>query len=119
MQYRTILWTLMLFGSSAAAYGQIAGNIYQATLGESAQRTVEISTEQLRGILADTSAVVLDVRPLLDDCLRGRNRLRSFFTVTVPTAARPSDLPRNSSLRATLTFVAISSAYQSGALWAA
>lgn len=63
MQQRVIFWTLMLLGSSAAAYGQTAGNIYQATLGESAQRTVEVSTEQLRGILADNSAVVLDARP--------------------------------------------------------
>jgi rhodanese-related sulfurtransferase len=66
MQQRIIFWTLMLFGSSAAAYGQTAGNIYQATLGESAQRTVEVSTEQLRGILADNSAVVLDARPFLE-----------------------------------------------------
>ncbi len=56
----------MLFGSSAAAYGQSAGNIYQATLGESAQPTVEVSTEQLKGILADNSAVVLDARPHLE-----------------------------------------------------
>lgn len=64
MKHQTILCTLMLFGSSAAAYGQTAGNIYQATLGESAQPTVEVSTEQLKGILADNSAVVLDARPL-------------------------------------------------------
>ncbi len=63
MQQRVIFWTLMLFGSSAAAYGQTAGNIFQATLGESAQRTIEVSTEQLRGILTDNSAVVLDARP--------------------------------------------------------
>ena len=64
MKHLTALWTAVLFGSLAAAYGQTAGNIYQATLGESGQRTVEVSTEQLRGILADRSAVVLDARPL-------------------------------------------------------
>src|SRR5882762_1844217 len=64
MKHLTALWTAVLFGSLAAAYGQTAGNIYQATLGESGQRTPEVSTEQLRGILADRSAVVLDARPL-------------------------------------------------------
>jgi rhodanese-related sulfurtransferase len=64
MKHLTALWTVVLFGSLAAACGQTAGNIYQATLGESGQRTAEVSTEQLRGILADMSAVVLDARPL-------------------------------------------------------
>lgn len=53
----------MLFGSVVAAHGQTLGNIFQATLGESGQRTAEVSTEQLRRILADQSAVVLDTRP--------------------------------------------------------
>ncbi|MGB8693534.1 MAG: rhodanese-like domain-containing protein [Steroidobacteraceae bacterium] len=65
MKYRIILWSAVLFGS-LAAYGQTAGNIYQATLGESGQRTAEVSTEQLKGILADKSAVVLDARPRLE-----------------------------------------------------
>ena len=64
MKHLTALWTAVLFGLLTTAYGQTAGNIYQATLGESGQRTVEVSTEQLRGILADMSAVVLDARPL-------------------------------------------------------
>lgn len=66
MQHRTILWVVAFFGSWAAAHGQTVANIYQATLGESAQRTVEVSTEQLRRILADKSAVVLDARPSLE-----------------------------------------------------
>jgi len=65
MKYRTILWPAVLFGSMAA-YGQAAGNIYQAILGESGQRTAEVSTEQLKDILADKSAVVLDARPRLE-----------------------------------------------------
>src|SRR5881227_3548498 len=64
MKHPSALWTAVLFGSLTTAYGQTAGNIYQATLGESGQRTVEVSTEQLRGILADMSAVVLDARPV-------------------------------------------------------
>jgi len=63
MKHRIVLWTVVLLGSVAAAHGQTPGNIFQATLGESGQRTAELSTEQLRGILADKSAVVLDARP--------------------------------------------------------
>src|SRR3954463_4471201 len=37
-------------------------NIYQATLAEANQTTQEVSTEQLRRILADGSAIVLDTR---------------------------------------------------------
>ena len=38
------------------------GNIYEATLGEPNQITPEVSTEQLRRILADGSAIVIDAR---------------------------------------------------------
>jgi rhodanese-related sulfurtransferase len=37
-------------------------SIYQATLAETAQKTGEVSTEQMRRILADGSAIVLDTR---------------------------------------------------------
>ena len=47
MNHRTVLWTLVLFGSVAAAHGQTPGKIFQATLGESGQRTVEVSTEAI------------------------------------------------------------------------
>ena len=63
MNYRTVLSTFVLFGSVVAAHGQTLGNIFQATMGESGQRTAEVSTEQLKRILADQSAVVLDTRP--------------------------------------------------------
>ena len=63
MNSQPVMWALVLFGSVAAAHGQTPGSIFQATLGESGQRTAEVSTEQLRGILADKSAVVLDTRP--------------------------------------------------------
>jgi Rhodanese-like domain len=39
------------------------GGILQATLAEPDQKTREVSTEQLRRILADGSAIVLDARP--------------------------------------------------------
>jgi len=53
----------LLLGSTAAALGAPAETIFQATLGESGLKTEEISTEQLKQILADKSAVVLDARP--------------------------------------------------------
>jgi len=82
MKHLTALWTVVLFGSLAAAYGQPAGSIYQATLGESGQRTVEVSTDQLRGILADMSAVVLDARPVREYAL-------SHIPGTMNVAAKP------------------------------
>ena len=39
-----------------------SGSIYQATLAEPNQKTQEVSTEELRRILADGSAIVLDAR---------------------------------------------------------
>ena len=38
------------------------GNIYQATLAEPNQKTQEVSTEQVRRILSDGSAIILDTR---------------------------------------------------------
>ncbi|CAH1665303.1 rhodanese-like domain-containing protein [Chelatococcus asaccharovorans] len=38
-------------------------NIYQSKIGETDQKTEEISTEQMRQILSDGSATVLDTRP--------------------------------------------------------
>ena len=67
MKRRAIFWIFMLFGSSAAAYGQATGNIYQATLSESAQKNCRLLTEQLKGTLADNSAeAFLDARPHLE-----------------------------------------------------
>lgn len=63
MSYTAILRAFMLFGWAASVSAQSPGSIVQATLGESGQRTTEISTEQLRGILVDKSAVVIDARP--------------------------------------------------------
>jgi rhodanese-related sulfurtransferase len=54
----------MSVGTVASA--QPAGTIYQATLMEPGQKTPEVTTEELRKILADKSAVVLDTRPFLE-----------------------------------------------------
>ena len=48
------------------ATAQPVGTIYQTTLMEPGQKTPEVTTEELRKILADKSAVVLDTRPFLE-----------------------------------------------------
>lgn len=48
------------------ARAQSAGGIRQALLAEPGQKTGEVSTEELRGILADKSATVFDARPFLE-----------------------------------------------------
>src|SRR5947209_19405021 len=40
----------------------VAQNVFQATLGETNAKTGDVSTEELRRILADGSAIVLDSR---------------------------------------------------------
>jgi len=49
--------------AAGLARGQAPATIYQATLQEPNQKTPEVSTEELRQILADQSAIVLDARP--------------------------------------------------------
>jgi rhodanese-related sulfurtransferase len=52
----------MVIGAAPRVASAQAGNVYQATLAEPSQRTQEVSTEQVRRILADGSAIVLDTR---------------------------------------------------------
>jgi len=47
----------------ATAAGQAVPTIFDAVIGESGQSTTEVSTEELRRILAGNSALVLDARP--------------------------------------------------------
>ena len=82
MNHMAILWTLILLSSAASVSAQTAGNIVQATLGESGQRTAEISTEQLRSILVDKGAVVLDARPFREFAI-------SHIPEAVNVAAKP------------------------------
>lgn len=60
-------WTagLALAAVFCAAVGQ-AQTIHQATLGEANPRTQEVSTEEVRRILAEGIATVLDTRPYLE-----------------------------------------------------
>ena len=50
---------LALLAGDAAAQGS---SIYQATLAEPSQKTQEVSTEEVRRILTDRSAIILDSR---------------------------------------------------------
>ena len=63
---RTIRMTTLAALFAVAAHAEEARTIHQAVLGESNQRTSEVSTEELRRILAERSAAVLDTRPLLE-----------------------------------------------------
>lgn len=49
-----------------AAASQRAPTVFRATLGEAGQSTAEISTEELRRILEEKSAILLDARPHLE-----------------------------------------------------
>jgi rhodanese-related sulfurtransferase len=59
----TLVFALLL---ARAIHGQSEPNVYSATLRESGARTAEISTEELRHILTEKSAIVFDVRPALE-----------------------------------------------------
>lgn len=52
---------MMAFGVVGMASAR-GNNIYQATLEERGQKTREVSTEQVRRILADGSAIIIDTR---------------------------------------------------------
>ena len=66
---RTVRFTGLVAAALALsfAHGDLAfaqaGNIEQATLMEPGAKTGEVSTEELRHILADGSAIVIDARP--------------------------------------------------------
>ena len=82
MRHRSILWMLALISSAAAAHAQTDGNIFRATLGEPGQRSAEVSTQQLKAILADKSAIVLDARPFREFAI-------SHIPGAVNVAAKP------------------------------
>jgi rhodanese-related sulfurtransferase len=63
-RYLGLVLVFALVGAGGA--GAQATNINQATLAEANQKTAEVSTEELKRILADRSAVVLDARPYME-----------------------------------------------------
>lgn len=56
------MWATLALMTPLACRAQ-AGSIYQATLAETGQKTAEVSTEQVRRILVDGSAIIVDARP--------------------------------------------------------
>jgi len=60
-----LLATLVFLAMAGPAQGQ-GPSILQATLGEANERTAEVSTEELKRILAAGTAVVLDARPYME-----------------------------------------------------
>ena len=63
---RTGRGAVLVMAVALTANAEEAQTIHQAVLGESNQRTPEVSTEELRRILAQGTATVLDTRPLLE-----------------------------------------------------
>jgi rhodanese-related sulfurtransferase len=58
------LFAMTVLGLASLIGGAVAqsGSVYQATMAEPNQKTQEVSTEQVRRILVDGSAIVLDTR---------------------------------------------------------
>jgi rhodanese-related sulfurtransferase len=71
--------------TTAAAQG---GDVFHATLGETSQKTGEVSTDDLRRMLADGSAVVLDSRKRAEYVA---GHIAGARNVSLPADAPPSD----------------------------
>jgi Rhodanese-like domain len=63
---RTSCRVVLVLAVALCAKAAQAQNIHQATLGEPNQRTSEVSNEELRRILAERTATVVDARPFLE-----------------------------------------------------
>ncbi len=61
-----MVFLLALGAVVTCASAESMGTVYETTLMESAQKTLEISTNELRKILAEKSATVFDARPLME-----------------------------------------------------
>ena len=61
---RTVMLSILVTCAGAGVVvGQAPVNVYQAVLGERNQATAEVSTDELRRILAERTAFVFDARP--------------------------------------------------------
>ena len=80
-----VCFTLATTSVGTVASAQPADTIYQTTLMEPGQKTPEVPTEELRNILANKSAVVLDTRPFLEYAT-------SHVPGTLNVAAKPGPL---------------------------
>jgi rhodanese-related sulfurtransferase len=57
------LLALLVVAVAASAAGEGPPSVFQGVVGTAGQKTAELSTEDLKRVLADRSAVVLDARP--------------------------------------------------------
>jgi len=78
---------LVLLAAINTAVAQ-AGDVFHATLGETNQKAAEVSTEELRRILADGSAVVLDSRKRAEYVA---GHIAGARNISLPADAPPSD----------------------------
>ena len=65
---------LAIIGATAVDVATAESSVYQATLAEANQKSLEVSTEEVRRILADGSAILLDFSQALR--IRGRPHCR-------------------------------------------
>jgi len=84
---RLALAAMVTLAATDVAIAQ-GGNIYEATLLEPSQKTPQVSTEELRRILADGSAIVVD------------SRSHAQFVAGHIPGARNLDAPRSGSIAA-------------------
>ena len=61
-----IIFLLALGAVVTRAIADSPATVYETTLMESGQKTLEVSTSDLRKILAEKSATVFDARPLME-----------------------------------------------------
>ena len=84
---RVVAAALVTLAAISAARGQ-GGDVLHATIGETAAKTAEVSTAELRRILADGSAVVLDSRKRAEYVA---GHIAGAKNLTLPADASPSD----------------------------
>ena len=79
---RVALTALLVVSLATAARGQAPASVFQAVLGTPGQKTAELSTDELKRVLAKRSAVVLDARPFREFAI-------SHIPGAMNVAARP------------------------------
>jgi rhodanese-related sulfurtransferase len=84
---RVVAAALVTLAAISAARGQ-GGDVLHATIGETAAKTAEVSTAELRRILADGSAVVLDSRKRAEYVA---GHIAGARNLTLPADATASD----------------------------
>jgi rhodanese-related sulfurtransferase len=60
------LAALLVVSTSTAAPAQASPSVFEAVVGTPGQKTAELSTDELKRVLAERSAVVLDARPFAE-----------------------------------------------------